>query len=251
MVRRHPEAVSLLDEHEHPRHRLLPDLLLLAAGATDDDGHSDADSAAVTLAVRRALLSHIRHLRLLTVEIAPPTLADAQRAQEATRNFLPPRYQDPGMQVSAAPMGAAALEYDKEGKVAWDEMWTGYCELALAGGPPHRGTLLEPVSSDEIARKPEQYARVVQELERGLRLVTGLPTKQSETPGWIGFVCESEDMALWLLRAIIVENVTVRREDKVLWFPAGPDFRMEREIKNVITVVAKTNHYWQEHARAT
>jgi sirohydrochlorin cobaltochelatase len=42
----------------------------------------------------------------------------------------------------------------------------------------------------------------------------------------------------------------VRREEKMLWFPAGPDFRMEREIKNVVTVVAKTNHYWQEHARA-
>jgi cation diffusion facilitator family transporter len=217
---------------------------------TLDDGHSAADSAAVTLAVRRALLSHIRHLRLLTVEIAPPTLADAQRAQAEARSFLPPRYQGPDVQVSAAPMGAAALEYDKEGKVAWDEMWTGYCELALAGGPPHRGTLLEPVGPDEIARKPEQYARVVQELERGLRLVTGLPTKQSETPGWIGLVCESEEMALWLLRAIIVENVTVRREEKMLWFPAGPDFRMEREIKNVVTVVAKTNHYWQEHARA-
>ena len=54
-------------------------------------------------------------------------------------------------------------------------------------------------------------------------------------------------MALWLLRAIVVENVTVRREDTVLWFPAGPHFRLEREIKNVVTVVAKTTHYWQEH----
>jgi sirohydrochlorin cobaltochelatase len=54
-------------------------------------------------------------------------------------------------------------------------------------------------------------------------------------------------MALWLLRAIVVENVTVRREDNVLWFPAGPHFRLEREIKNVVTVVAKTTHYWQEH----
>ena len=62
--------------------------------------------------------------------------------------------------------------------------------------------------------------------------------------------CESEEMALWLLRAIIVENVMVRREDTMLWFPAGPNFRLEREIKNVITVVAKTNHYWQEHAQA-
>jgi sirohydrochlorin cobaltochelatase len=54
-------------------------------------------------------------------------------------------------------------------------------------------------------------------------------------------------MALWLLRAIVVENITVRRDGSTLWFPAGPDFRLEREIKNVITVIAKTNHYWEEH----
>jgi cation diffusion facilitator family transporter len=217
---------------------------------TLDEGQFAEDSTDVTVAVRRALLSHIRHLGVLSVEIAPPTLADAARSQEAARGFLPPRYQDPGLEVSAAPMGAAALEYDDDGNVAWDDMWTGYCELALAGGPPHRGRLLEPVSPDEIAKKPEQYERVVQEIERGIRLVTGLPTMRSDAPGWIGMVCNNEEMALWLLRAIIVENVTVRREDTVLWFPAGPDFRLEREIKNVVTVIAKTNHYWQEHARA-
>jgi cation diffusion facilitator family transporter len=215
-----------------------------------DDGQSAEDSAMVTLAVRRALLSHVRHLRVLSVEIAPPTLADATRAQEVARGFLPPRYQDPGVQVSAAPMGAAALAYDDEGNVAWDEMWTGYCELALAGGPPHRGTLLEPVSPDEIAADLDGYERVAREIERGLRLVTGLPTRRSDTPGWIGLVCDDEEMALWLLRAIVVENVTVRREEATLWFPAGPHFRLEREIKNVVTVVAKTNHYWQEHVRA-
>jgi hypothetical protein len=26
-----------------------------------------------------------------------------------------------------------------------------------------------------------------------------------------------------------------------------PDFRLEREIKNEVTVVAKTTSYWQEH----
>jgi cation diffusion facilitator family transporter len=226
-------------------HQLQSDVaVVLAEGQTSDD------ATAVTLAVRRALLSHVRHLSMLAVEIAPPTLAVQERSQREARSFLPPRYQAPGVQVSAAPMGAAALEYDKDGNVAWDEMWTGFCELALAGGPPHRGSLLEPVSPDEIAAKPEQYEQVLQELERGLRLVTGLATKRSETPGWIGLVCDDEEMALWLLRAIVVENVTVRREDNVLWFPAGPDFRPEREVKNIITVVAKTNHYWQEHAHA-
>lgn len=88
---------------------------------------------------------------------------------------------------------------------------------------------------------------MLQELERGITLVTGLKVIRSDTPGWIGMECHSEEMALWLLRAIIVENVTVRREETALWFPAGPEFRLEREIKNVITVIAKTNHYWEEH----
>ena len=59
--------------------------------------------------------------------------------------------------------------------------------------------------------------------------------------------CLSEDRALWLLRAFVVGSVTVRREVNVLWFPAGPHFRLEREIKNVVTLVAKTTHYCQDH----
>jgi cation diffusion facilitator family transporter len=224
-------------------HQLQADVTLLL-----DEEQSFAESADVTMAVRQTLLAHVRHLALLTIEALPPV--ESERAKQRAASILPPRYQEPGIKVSAAPMGAAALAYDKEGNVAWDEMWTGYCELALAGGPPHRGTLLEPVSPDAIAKNPDKYEQVMQELERGIELVTGLPTKRSETPGWIGFVCESEEMALWLLRAIVVENVTVRREENVLWFPAGPDFRLEREIKNIVTVIAKTNHYWQEHAKA-
>jgi sirohydrochlorin cobaltochelatase len=147
-------------------------------------------------------------------------------------------------------MGAAALKYDAEGNAAWDEIWTDFCDLALAGGPPHRGTLLEPGDPELIKTDPEGYERVLKELERGIRMVTGLETVRSNAPGWIGLVCESEDMALWLLRAILVENVSVRREGKTLFFPAGADFRLEKETKNVITVIAKTNHYYQEHLDA-
>ena len=93
------------------------------------------------------------------------------------------------------------------------------------------------------------YVRVVAEIERGLRLVTGLPIVHTEQLGWVGVQCYDEQMALWLLRAIIVENVCVRREGDKLFLPAGPDFQLEKEIKNVITVLAKTHHYWIEHAR--
>lgn len=202
----------------------------------------------VVAAVRADLLTYVRHLALVTIEVLPCGVdgATGRRVVDGL-GILPPRYQDAAVQVSAAPMGAAALEYDEAGEVAWDAMWTGFCELALAGGAPHRGTLLEPVHAAAIAANQEQYAWVLRELERGITLVTGLPVVQSTTPGWIGMQCDSEEMALWLLRAIVVENVTVRREDTILWFPAGPDFRLEREIKNVVTVVAKTNHYWEEH----
>jgi hypothetical protein len=166
--------------------------------------------------------------------------------RDATRDLLPPRYQN-GKAVSPAPMGAAPLRYTEDGQVAWNEIWTGFCDLALAGGPPHRGNLLEPVPPDEVKEDLDAYERVVAEIERGLLLVTGRPTVRSEKLGWVGLKCEDEEMALWLLRAIVVENVCVRREGTVLFLPAGPAFRLDKEIKNVVTVVAKTHHYWREH----
>ncbi|MDQ6661872.1 MAG: hypothetical protein M3Z24_13030 [Chloroflexota bacterium] len=170
-------------------------------------------------------------------------------ASSAMSNILPPRYQG-GKKVSSAPMGTAPMRYTDGGQVAWNDMWTDFCDLALAGGPPHRDTLLEPVAPDEVKANLPAYEQVINEIERGLRLVTGLPIIRSERLGWIGLKCADEEMALWLLRAIIVENVCVRREGTVLFLPVGPDFKMDKEIKNVITVVAKTHHYWMEHMSA-
>ena len=164
--------------------------------------------------------------------------------------LLPPRYQDGSLVVSSAPMGAAALQRDDDGRVAWDQLWQGFCELALAGGPPHRGTLLEAVAPDAAEADPERYAEVRAELARGLQLVTGLPVVLDGPVGWIGLRCADEEMAIWLMRAIVVENVMVRRERAVLFLPAGPSFTLDGEIKNVVTVVAKTFHYWTQHQAA-
>lgn len=169
-----------------------------------------------------------------------------RQVSSSPEDLLPPRYQG-GVTVSAAPMGAADLIFDADGQVAWDDIWTGFCDLALAGGPPHRGTLLEPVMPDAVSADPERYAAVLAEIARGITMVTQLPVITTAAPGWIGIQCDSEEMALWLLRAIIVENVSVRREGSVLYLPAGPQFRLDKEIKNVVTVVAKTHHYWTEH----
>lgn len=166
--------------------------------------------------------------------------------------ILPPRYQG-NTSVSAAPMSAAPLVFDDQGQVDWQRVWGGddpdspFCELAIAGGPPHRGELLEPVLPTDVMADYAAYGRVLAELTRGIQLTTQLTTQLSPTLGWIGVRCESEDMAIWLLRAILVENVAVRREGEILYLPAGPQFRLEYEIKNVITALAKTHHYWLEH----
>ena len=119
--------------------------------------------------------------------------------------------------------------------------------MPLAGGAPHRGTLLEPVAPEAVREHGEAYQKVLTELARGLHMVTGLDVVRDAAPRWIGVVCTDEAMALWMLRAIVVENVSVRREGKTLFFPAGPAFHVDGEIKHIVTVVAKTYHYWTEH----
>ena len=139
--------------------------------------------------------------------------------------LLPPRYRDSAATVSAAPTGAVDLTFDATGQVAWDRMWQGFCGLALAGGPPHRGTLLEPASREVIAADADRYAAVVRELARGLGLVTGLSVETDGRPGWVGLVCSSEAMAIWLMRAVVVENVLARREGARLDYRRAPTSR--------------------------
>jgi sirohydrochlorin cobaltochelatase len=193
--------------------------------------------------VRPALLTALRDAH--AHDVRPLVEFEARMAA-----MLPPRYQAPGAAVSAAPMGAAPLQRGDDGKVAWAQVWQGFCELALAGGPPHRGTLLEAPAREAVLADPGRQAGVLRELARGIRAITGLPVVLDGPPGWIGVVCESEGMAIWLVRAIVVENVMARREGAVLYLPAGPDFALDGEIRNVVTTVAKTHHYWIEHAAA-
>ena len=78
-------------------------------------------------------------------------------------------------------------------------------------------------------------------------MVTGLRSYLSPTPGWVCVTCLGDAMAGWLHRAIVMENVAARRRGAILELPVAPQFRLEKEIKNVITVIAKTCHYWLGH----
>ena len=163
---------------------------------------------------------------------------------------LPSEYVEKLDSVSPRSMGSAVIAPDETGMVPWDKIWTSFCDLAMAGGPPHRGKLLEPVCIEEIRSQLDAYAVVEREIRRGIGLASGLQTVDSPYLGWVAVECQSEEMAAWLLRAILVENISVRREKSRLYLPAGPNYRVEKEIKNVITAVAKTVHYWQAHLRS-
>jgi hypothetical protein len=163
------------------------------------------------------------------------------------RILLPEDYQDSYETMEPKPMRSAGLKYGADGKVAWDEIWGSFCDLAMAGGPPHKGTLLEAGRPPDIEAQPEKYWEVVEEICRGVIMAADLDTRPSPTPGWVRVECYSQVMADWLLRAIVVENVAVRREGVTIDLPAAPHFRLDREIKNVVTVIAKTCHYWMGH----
>jgi hypothetical protein len=103
------------------------------------------------------------------------------------------------------------------------------------------------VLSSEALALPAEQAAVVAEIKRAIRLTCDLPPTAEQPPGWVGILCDDADMAGWLVRAIVAENVTARGEANILYVPAGPQFRIEKEIKNVVVCVAKACHYLLEH----
>ena len=161
--------------------------------------------------------------------------------------LLPEEYRDSYEDVQPTPMKSAGLKYDADGQVAWDQIWGSFCDLAMAGGPPHKGALLEPGTEAEIDANFDRYDEVAEEICRGIRMATGLRAYVAPDPGWVCVACQGDAMANWLVRAIVMENVAARRRGAILELPAAPHFRLEKEIKNVITVVAKTSHYWIGH----
>lgn len=144
----------------------------------------------------------------------------------------------------AAPMPAGPIVYRDDGRIDWGNMWDSFCVLALDGGPPHRGDLLHAPTNPDIHSPSYHFAAA--EIARGIEEVCGLTAVPAE-PGWLKIHCLTQSQAHWLAEAIIQENVQARHDGTRLFVPVGDDFRLKYEIKNVITAVAKTTHYWQDH----
>ena len=154
---------------------------------------------------------------------------------------------DPPPPLSNAPMSAAPFRYRDDGRPDWASMWESFCELALYGGPPHRGED-SALTLDSGEPAPEEGFDAIAEIRRGIWETTGLYSEPAE-PGWLAVSCNSRKMAAWLCAAIILENVDALCDEDRLLVPAQPGFRLKDEVKSVITVLAKTNHYWSAHAQ--
>jgi sirohydrochlorin cobaltochelatase len=143
-----------------------------------------------------------------------------------------------------APMSSAPMKFADDGSVDWGNMWDTFCELAQAGGPPHRGTLLTAPAQPTLSGPA--YEAAAAEIARGVRAVSGLEANTAE-PGWLAVTCASAAQARWLAAAIVEENVSARAAGRTLYVPVDGAYTLTGEIKNVITVVAKTTHYWNAH----
>lgn len=156
---------------------------------------------------------------------------------------------EPPLPVSAAPMSSAPFVMKDDGRPDWGAMWESFCDLALYGGPPHRGEgdMLKASSPVTVEAADPNGWDAIAEIRRGIWETTKLFAEPAGEPGWIAVTCHSKKMAAWLCACIILENVEARCEEERLFLPASPDFEMKDQVKSVITVLAKTNHYWQAH----
>jgi hypothetical protein len=151
--------------------------------------------------------------------------------------------------ISTAPMGSAPFVYNDDGTPNWAAMWTTFCELALYGGPPHRSTDAALNSPGTFGCTNAEF-NAIDEIKRGIAATTGLGAEAAD-PGWVAVTCRSRKMAAWLCATIILENVDARCDDVRLFLPAAHDFELHNQVKSVITVLAKANHYYQMHVEGT
>jgi hypothetical protein len=180
----------------------------------------------------------------VTVATAPVARLDAIRDSIGRDDDARRREYAPVPRPAEA-MSSAPFLWRDDGGPDWSGMWTTFCELALYGGPPQRGP--ESALRAPAGRLASSDVEMLAEMRRGIWETTGLYAESAE-PGWLAVTCESPTMAAWMCAAIILENVTARVDDDRLLLPAGPGYTLEDEVKSIITVVAKTHHYWSAHA---
>jgi sirohydrochlorin cobaltochelatase len=221
-------------------------IVLIVDASVPAGARAACDDAAAALAQRAGMPVTLAAVPIETLDAVQPVL---RRGPGQIRDVEAP---------SPGAMASAPFVWRRDGRPDWGAMWTTFCDLALHGGPPQRGALQAlrgPAIGDRAAGSAPEISA---ELRRGIEETTGLATEPGgpggpvgpvgpAEPGWIAITCASPRMAAWLCATIILENVDARMEGPRLFVPAGPGFALEDQVRSVITVVAKTHHYWREH----
>lgn len=219
-------------------------IMLVVDAALPASAQDACAALAGALAEQAAMPVTVATVPIEVLDRLRPAVEQAEGAR--TREIAPP----PGAGAGGA-MSAAPFVWRDDGRPDWGAMWTTFCELALYGGPPQRGPespLRAPATTGPGAagRATTVDDEMLAELRRGIWETTRLYAEAAE-PGWLAVTCDSRTMAAWLCAAIILENVDARLDEDRLLLPAGPGYRLDDEVKSIITVLAKTHHYWQAH----
>jgi hypothetical protein len=216
-------------------------LILAIDGAVPAAVQQACANLATALADQAGMPVTVAALPLADLDVVRVALS---RNAEARRREYAPRARPD----SAQAMSSAPFRWRSDGRPDWASMWTTFCELALFGGPPQRGPESVLRATDGVAA--ESDSEMLAEMCRGIRETTGLYVERGPA-GWLAVTCDSPTMAAWLCATIILENVGARMEDDRLLVPASAGYRLQDEVKSIITVVAKTHHYWQAHIKGT
>lgn len=152
--------------------------------------------------------------------------------------------------IKNAPMKSAPLAYESNGEVAWDKMWDSYCYLAKEGGPPHRDTVLKGRKENNDFDS-KNYKDAVIEILRAYKLLVPYKSYEKDSKGWIIVKLYSKNMAAWYADIINSENIECKQYGKEIHLPVNDDYSLEKEIKNLVTVLGKAYHYWKLHKTTT
>ncbi len=212
-------------------------IVLIVDASVPAAARAACDDAAAALAQRAGMPVTLAAVPIETLDAVQPVI---RRRPGQIKDVEPP---------APDAMASAPFVWRRDGRPDWSAMWTTFCDLALHGGPPQRGALQALRGPDPGERAAGSAPEIAAELRRGIEETTGLAAEPAgpADPGWVAITCASARMAAWLCATIILENVDARAEGRRLLVPAGPGFVLEDQVKSVVTVVAKTHHYWREH----
>ena len=70
---------------------------------------------------------------------------------------------------------------------------------------------------------PRAQQRAIAELLASLDRVSPLLTPMEPAAGWTGVECVDAPAAIWMMRALVAQNVLARREAHTLFVPLNPE----------------------------